>query len=107
MKHTLRIKKQYFDELNSGGKSIEVRIGYNFIKSIKVGDQITFENYGKNEFNVVRVTKYNSFCEMLETEPIERVLPGLTKEQALKVYQGFYPPHKERLGVYVFQLEKK
>lgn len=105
-RHVLRIKKQYFRELSSGRKSIEVRVGYGFVKAIKVGDKLTFENYGQNEFNVIRVTRYNTLHEMLDNESVAQVLPGLTKEQAFAALRGVYPERKERLGVYVLQLER-
>ena len=67
-KHVWRVKKEYFHQLKSGEKSLEIRVGYSQIKKVKKGDTITFENYGPNEFDVLRVGVYDSFKRMLEVE---------------------------------------
>ena len=51
-KHVWRVKKEYFRQLKSGEKSLEIRVGYSQIKKVRQGDTITFENYGPNEFAV-------------------------------------------------------
>ena len=52
-KHIWRIKRIYFDQLKSGKKTLEIRVGYPQIKKAQKGDIITFENYGFNEFDVI------------------------------------------------------
>ncbi|MDD2627903.1 MAG: ASCH domain-containing protein [Clostridia bacterium] len=105
-KHTLRIKKEYFNLINKGIKTLEVRVGYFQIKRIKSGDLITFENYGQNLFNVVRVTVYPDFEEMLDTENSKLVIPNKTKYQAYDMLHAIYPEDREQLGVYVIELKK-
>lgn len=106
-KHVWRVKKEYFHQLKSGAKTLEVRVGYPQQKKVKAGDIITFENYGPNEFDVLRVTRYPSFKAMLECEGVEKVLPGRTFEGALRTLQSIYQPEKESFGVYVFELRFK
>ena len=106
-KHVWRIKKEYFRQLKNGSKSLEIRVGYSQIKKVKQGDTITFENYGPNEFDVLRVSVYDSFERMLEMEGVDKVLPGMTFDGALKTYCGIYPKDRESLGVYVFELKFK
>ena len=106
MKHIWRIKKEYFRQINSGQKTVEVRVGYGHVKKVRVGDTITFENYPPNLFEVVRVTKYADFPELLDTEDSQRIIPGKTKYQALDMLQAIYPEDKESLGVYAFELRK-
>lgn len=60
-KHVWRIKKEYFQQLKSGKKSLEVRVGYSQMRKVQKGDIITFENYGRNEFDVLQVKTYSSF----------------------------------------------
>jgi len=74
---------------------------------VKQGDTITFENYGPNEFDVLRVSVYDSFKRMLEVEGVDNVLPGMTLAGALRTLCGIYPEDKESLGVYVFELKVK
>ncbi len=106
-KHVWRIKKEYFRQLKSGNKTLEIRVGYSQIKKVKKGDIITFENYGPNEFDVLRVSVYDSFKRMLEIENTNNVLPGMTFDGALKTLRDIYPKDKEALGVYVFELKFK
>jgi ASC-1-like (ASCH) protein len=105
-KHILRIKKIYFEELSCGRKSLEVRVGYPDIRRIKEGDVIHFENYGSNLFDVVRVSVYNNFQQMLEYEGVRKVLPGMSFGEALKTYRKIYRKEREALGVYVFELKR-
>lgn len=104
-KHVWRVKKEYFRQLKNGDKSLEIRVGYSQIKKVRQGDVITFENYGPNEFDVVRVSIYDSFERMLEVEGVQHVLPGMTKSGALRTLQGIYSKDREALGVYVFELK--
>ena len=106
-KHVWRIKKEYFRQLKSGEKSLEIRVGYSQIKKVHQGDTITFENYGPNEFAVKRVAVYDSFKRMLEVEDVDHVLPGMTFNGALRTLHEIYPKDKESLGVYVFELKFK
>ena len=103
-KHVWRIKKEYFRQLKNGEKKLEIRVGYPAIKKVKEGDFLSFENYGDNCFLVKRVSVYDSFNRMLEVEAVKNVLPGMTKNGALKILRNIYPPEKEKLGVYVFEL---
>ena len=102
--HNLRIKRQYFCQLRSGVKKVEVRVGYPSIKTICVGDTVSFDNYEPNLFDVTRVTVYDSFSKMLDSEGVSSVLPGLGRKEALIAYKKIYPPKKEALGVYAIEL---
>lgn len=106
-KYSWRIKKNYFNLINNGTKTLEVRVGYSDIKRVKKGDCISFENYGKNNFEVVRVTVYNDFAEMLDSENSQLIIPKVTKYKALHMLQEIYTEEKEKLGVYVFELKKQ
>lgn len=106
-RHIWRVKKEYFRQLKSGEKSLEIRIGYGHIKAVRAGDTISFENYGKNEFGVARVARYLSSEDLLASEPVSQILPGFTKERALKALREIYPKDKEKLGVYAFELHPR
>ena len=106
-RHIWRIKKEYYLQLQRGEKSIEVRVGYGHVKSVKTGDTISFENYGRNEFTVARVVRYSSFDDLLSNENVSRVLPGFSKGQAITALRDIYPKDKELLGVYAFELNTK
>lgn len=44
---------------------------------------------------------------MLDNEDYTKAIPGVTKYEALNIYQEIYPEDKEALGVYVFELRKQ
>lgn len=106
-KFVWRIKKEYFRQLKSGRKRIEVRVGYPNIKKVKEGDVIIFENYGPYEFDVVRVSRYLDFGTMLKAENVADVLPGMTFGEAIAALREIYPRERELLGVYAFELQLK
>lgn len=102
-----KIKRKYYKLLLDGTKTLEVRVGYFDIKRVCEGDTITFSDYSREKFKVVRITRYSDFPEMLDSEDSSKAIPGVTKYQALEIYQEIYPEEKEALGVYVFELRKQ
>lgn len=105
--HNWRIKRNYYNLIYKGIKTLEVRVGYPDIKRVHKGDTITFNDYSNIKFEVVRVTRYMDFPEMLDSEDSTKAIPGVTKYKALEMYQEIYPEDKEALGVYVFELRKQ
>lgn len=105
----MRIKKPYFDEIMSGRKTLEVRIGYNSIKRLKEGQLLQLEN--GHVCGVVRIKSiriYSKFADMLATEPWQQIVPqAKSQEEALRLLHKIYPPHKEHLGVHVIKVEKQ
>lgn len=105
--HNWRIKRKYYNFIDSGLKSLEVRVGYPDIKRVKVGDTITFYEYSNTKFEVIRIAHYVDFPEMLDAEDSTKAIPGVNKYKALEMYQAIFPENKEALGVYVFELRKQ
>lgn len=103
-KYTWRIKERYFQQLKNGSKHLEIRVGYSWVKKVKPGDIIIFENCSTDEFYVSKINRYDSFNKMLQVENVNDILPGLNTDGALSTLQKIYPPNKESLGVYVFTL---
>jgi ASC-1-like (ASCH) protein len=64
--HNWRIKRKYYDLINKGIKTLEVRVGYGDIKKVCKGDTITFSDYSNIKFEVIRITRYVDFPEMLD-----------------------------------------
>ena len=102
-----RIKRKYYDLINNGIKTLEVRIGYPDIRKVCEGDTITFKDYSNTKFKVIRVTRYEDFPDMLDNEDSSKAIPNVSKYQALDIYKSIYSEEKEILGVYVFELEKQ
>ena len=105
--YSWRIKRKYFNLINKGIKTLEVRVGYHDIKRVQKGDTITFNEYSNTKFEVIRITRYENFPDMLDNEDSSKAIPDVTKYKALEMYQEMYPEKKEALGVYVFELQKQ
>lgn len=101
----MRVKGSFLNYILSGEKTLEVRVGYNTIKEIEIGDYIRFTSYERNTQVLVKnIRKYDSFANMFVYEDYKRIMPWAeNKEVVLKLLEGFYPKYKEQLGVYVFE----
>jgi ASC-1-like (ASCH) protein len=102
---TMRIKQYYLDKIKGGQKTLEVRVGYDSIKTIKAGDRIRLMSRTEVIVQVKNVRHYKTFDEMLEHEEASRIVPGLTRSESLKLLQEIYYPEREKLGVIVLELE--
>jgi ASC-1-like (ASCH) protein len=107
-------------------KSIEGRVP-DFTKPekdyrpMKVGDVVKFYAVNPANFSQIKelpeirfqvsfVHRYGSVIAMLETEGIEKLLPGVTSlEEGKQIYLGFpgYPERVEKYGIYAIGLGKK
>ncbi|HEU5377866.1 MAG TPA: ASCH domain-containing protein [Ktedonobacteraceae bacterium] len=105
--HTMRIKRPYYDAIMAGQKTLEVRVGYDNIKRYQAGEIIrleTSEAWGTVKIKTVRT--YTSFEDMLEALGWQKIAPDAgDTATALRTIREIYPPEKEALGVYVFEVE--
>lgn len=65
-------------QIKQGVKTLEVRVGYQNIREIKVGD-------------LIHLMSSDDDCRV--------------RVKHVRVYPNIYPPAKERLGIYVFEIE--
>lgn len=104
---TLRIQPQYLSLINSGEKTLEIRVGYDHIKTIKPGTVLKLVSNSQSimcEVSDVRV--YPDLKKMIANEQISGALPGVAPQNAFKQLRKIYPAKKEELGIYVLQLQK-
>ncbi len=102
---TMRIKKRFYDLIKSGRKTLEVRVGYDTINRIHVGERISLVTHnGNSKVKVANIRRYKTFEEMLNIEQWELIAPdSKSKDEVLSLFKQIYPVHKERLGVVVFE----
>ncbi len=105
---TMRVKNRFFDLIRSGEKTLEVRIGYDSIKRIQVGERIRLETHTSNFDVCVRaIRRYQTFETMLEKEPYNRIIPyASSRGEVLSLLKSIYPPSKEALGVVVLEFAR-
>ena len=101
---TLWIKRRFLEEILAGRKTLEVRVGYGNIRQLKPGMQLLLN--GEYPVSIKAVRRYNSFEEMIAREDVEKIVPGKEKEEVLQILKMLYPPFKEKLGVFVIEIEK-
>jgi len=102
-KRFMWIKRRFRDLILSGEKTLEVRVLYPNLRSIRKGELINLNNQATIRVKDVRT--YPTFGEMLSHEEVSRIVPGSTREELLKLLKSLYPPHKEQLGVLVLEVE--
>jgi ASC-1-like (ASCH) protein len=102
----IRLKRDYFLQMKRKVKKLEIRVAYANLKGIQAGQIVTFE-CGRDRLSVKMkdVRKYKNFVSMLEKEDYTLIAEGKTKQEVLEICQSIYPPHKEALGVLVFEVE--
>jgi ASC-1-like (ASCH) protein/GNAT superfamily N-acetyltransferase len=102
----LRIRESYLDMIAKGQKTLEVRVGYDHVRSIRTGDQLKlFSRTSTMLCDVADVRNYDSFADLLSHEDVDRILPGTDSHEALRLLRTIYPPDKEKLGIVVFVLK--
>lgn len=97
------IKRRFFDLILSGEKTLEVRVLYPNLRSIRKGELINLNNQAM--IRVKDVRRYSTFEGMLSKEEASRIVPGSNREELLRLLKSLYPPHKEQLGVLVLEVE--
>lgn len=100
---TLWIKRQFLKKILDGKKTVEVRVGYRNIQELKPGMRLLLNE--EHEVGIKDVRRYKTFSEMLEHEEAERIVPGMPKDQILRVLRSLYSLFKEKLGVFAIELE--
>jgi len=74
------------------------------IRQLKPGMQLLLN--GQYPVKIRAIRTYKTFEEMLAKEEAEKIVPGTQQEEVLKVLKSIYPSSKEKLGVFVIELEK-
>lgn len=101
--HRLKIKEKYLRFLEKGDKKYEIRVGYSRIKLISTGDIIDFEG---SKFKVTYILVFRNFNELFKNIDSNLIIPDIDMNNAIKVLRKIYPKNKEKLGIYVFRLER-
>ena len=101
----------YFTFVKNGQKTIEGRLKKGWYRDVMPGDHAIV--YNKDESDSVEVTvkavrTYNSVREMLEQEPLNKLLPDIkTVEQGISVYKKFYTDEQQKkFGVVAIEVER-
>jgi ASC-1-like (ASCH) protein len=98
----LWIKEEYLDQILRGDKDVEVRVGYSNISRLREGDVLLLN--GEHAYQITRVGRYASHDMLVQQEDIERIAPGMSRDEVLAELKRIYPPEKEALGVVALEV---
>ncbi|CAK8535972.1 unnamed protein product [Lathyrus sativus] len=102
----LHVQEPFFTQLKDGLKTIEGRCASAKYNRIELGNLILLNK--SLVFEVQGVRRYPSFFDMLETEGLGKVLPGVENvEEGVKIYRRFYTEEMEQTnGVLAISVSK-
>ncbi|MEI8067511.1 MAG: ASCH domain-containing protein [Candidatus Shapirobacteria bacterium] len=90
----LDVQEPYLTFIKTGQKKIEGRLGKDKYLNLKPGDLIKINNI---EVEIIKVTKYPNFKNMLITEGVKNVIPNSKNlKSAIDVYYKFYSKEEEQ-----------
>ncbi|KAG9444659.1 hypothetical protein H6P81_015999 [Aristolochia fimbriata] len=91
----LHVQEPFFTQLREGLKTVEGRCAVGNYNRIAQGDLLLLNKCLLLE--VQCVGHYSSFSELLKTEGLAKVLPGIeTVDEGIQVYRNFYTEEKEK-----------
>ncbi|XP_058748790.1 uncharacterized protein LOC131621758 isoform X2 [Vicia villosa] len=102
----LHVQEPFFTQLKDGLKTIEGRCATAKYNRIELGNLILLNK--SLVFEVQGVRRYPSFFDMLETEDLGKVLPGVENvKEGVKIYRRFYTEEMEQAnGVLAISVSK-
>ena len=92
----MKLERKWFELISKEEKIVEGRVLDEKRKKLRTGHVIEFKvvDAEKYLYAIVKsIAVYENFKELLEREGTARVLPGLSLEEGLKVYEKFYGPN--------------
>lgn len=103
---TMRVKQRFLKAIVDRRKTLEVRVGYGSIKTIQPGEEIRLVSQTESRVvHVKDVRQYATFDEMLRVEDPGRIAPDVPREAVGQLLKEIYPPDRERLGVFVLDIQ--
>ena len=108
--YTKHLSEPWFSLIKIGAKKCEGRLHKGDFSLMKKGDIIIFEN---NDLDFARsfhceitsICSYTSFKNYLESETLEKCLPGIdTIEEGVNVYYKYYKEDEKKYPINAFRL---
>ncbi|MFJ6569366.1 methyltransferase domain-containing protein [Streptomyces sp. NPDC091292] len=108
--HHFHLLGRSYAQVESGHKTIEVRVATPENAAVEVGDAIVFHDRDSDrELDVIvkRITRYSSFEDLRTAEDPARIDPDCRREDVLVNLRTAYPTAKEALGALVFEFDHR
>ncbi|GGU55817.1 hypothetical protein GCM10010211_20790 [Streptomyces albospinus] len=108
--HRFRLMGRYYGQVESGRKTIEVRVATPEKAAVEAGDAVVFHDRDSGrELDIIvkRITPYASFEDLLSAEDATCIDPDGSREDLLRNLRGIYPQAKEALGTLAFEFDHR
>ncbi|MFI6493751.1 methyltransferase domain-containing protein [Streptomyces sp. NPDC050564] len=108
--HHFHLLGRYYGQVESGRKTVEVRVATPKKAAVAAGDAIVFHDRDSGrELDIVvrRVTRYASFEDLLNAEDPSHIDPDASREELFVTLRSIYPPDKEALGPLAFEFDHR
>lgn len=105
------IKRDFFNLIESGAKTVELRIAFSRFANAKRGEVIEFklsvDNPAVVKVRVTGVRRYKTIEEALAQEDLNKIAPGIEEEAALDLGgEIFKPLDVKKYGMVAIEFEK-
>lgn len=108
-RHEIYVKQEFFELIQSGEKTLELRVGSPQFSIISEGDSVIFTS-GRGESIQVTITgirRYNTIHEILQSEDISRLAPQMTDEDIKRASHSLFKESDGRqYGFLILQFEE-
>lgn len=105
---SIYVEEYFFDKIESGQKTVDIRTAYSKFHDIKPGSIIEFKTWKKSQkVSVKSVRRYQFIHEMLEKEDMRKTAPDLTLAEIEELNEDlFVREHVEQYGLIAIEFEK-
>jgi ASC-1-like (ASCH) protein len=109
--YSKHLSEPWFSLINLGLKTVEGRLNKGDFSQMKIGETIEWKNddFKERSFisKIVAKREYKSFKDYLETEGLNKCLPGIPSlEHGLSVYYKYFTKEdEEKYGIVAISIE--
>ncbi|QEU96920.1 NUDIX domain-containing protein [Streptomyces kanamyceticus] len=108
--HHFRLMDRYYRQVESGRKTIEIRVATPPKAAVEAGDAVVFHDRDSDQERdviVKRITPYASFEDLLNAEDASRIDPDVPRGELLSNLRAIYSLDQEALGPLVFEFDHR
>jgi|SRR3989344_4153999 len=106
---TIFVKRDFFEAIESGRKTLELRLARGQFANIKAGDTRQFRTSGNDSVavRIVGVRRYASISLVLGSEDMDKLAPGVTQDELSRISQTIFNESDVRKhGLVLIEFEK-
>ena len=103
------LKQEFFEFVDSGLKTLELRVAFSSFFKISIGDKIRFKSgQGASvEVEITDIRQYSEFAEVLQSEDISKLAPNITDQQIQKISTSLFKESDvKQYGLILFEFKK-